>query len=313
MYSTLSKLADRNFIIGFFLPALLGALTLLSVFGNVPAIGAIGKQIGSATSLTDLTYFVVGVWAAAIALQSLNYAFYRMLEGYTLPLKWIPWFRGAHVARYRSLMQKKQDLNDAWRQLGKDFPAARQSELESITRTLVTSYPGKESAILPSAFGNAIRAFEYYPADVYGADSITMWVRLRSVLSKEFGEMIDNARASVDLLVNIVFIADAFLVYFIVELLLAAAAHADRAWQSSLVGAGCALVVALVAYWGAVMSAVGWGETVKAAFDAYLNALADQLGFEIPKDLDGRRSFWRAFSQQAIYQLPLDNVKWRYK
>lgn len=312
MYSTLSKVADRSFIIGFFLPALLGSLAVLALFGHtVPLLGDMSNRISSAKSLADLTYFVVGVWSVSILLQALCYPFYRILEGYWPPLSWLPFARNLHVQRFRKLSKTKQQLTEEWETLGAAFPPEKKKELEERARALLTSYPQTESAILPSAFGNTIRAFEFYPADVYGADGITMWSRLPAVLSKTFAATIDATRANVDLLVNVVFIAGAFFVYAAVEFF--AVLAAKEPWQPPAILALTAILVVLAAYWSAVSSAAVWGESVKSAFDCYLNDLLEQLGFDVAANLETRRDFWTAFSRQAIYRIPLDEHTWKYK
>lgn len=73
MYSTLSKIADRNFIIGFFIPALLAAIAWIELFatGDTRAT-LISKTVPSVKALTDLTIFVVAVWVGGLILSILD-------------------------------------------------------------------------------------------------------------------------------------------------------------------------------------------------------------------------------------------------
>ncbi len=61
--------------------------------------------------------------------------------------------------------------------------------------------PPKRSA-LPTAFGNAIKTFEMYPQEVYGADGVTLWLRIAGVAPKPLLEATTETRAQVDFMVN---------------------------------------------------------------------------------------------------------------
>src|ERR1700737_1547884 len=100
MLSGLSKLADRNFIIGFFLPALLAVFAAVNAFPDVPWLSRAAAQVVSAKSLTDLTYFVLGVWTFALLLLVFNHSLYRLFEGYLAPISWLSFSRKWHQRRF---------------------------------------------------------------------------------------------------------------------------------------------------------------------------------------------------------------------
>ena len=158
-----------------------------------------------------------------------------------------------------------------------------------------------------------MRAFEMYPAEVYGADSITIWLRLGSVIPKDFQELINDARAQVDFFVNIWFLA------WVLALAVFARAVAERfhwakaAGHDSLATAipiVLCLVVAYVSYTWALGRIIAWGDMVKSAFDCYLPALAKQLGYALPSEESARRAFWTDFSKLAIYRHQMTDKKW---
>ena len=72
-------------------------------------------------------------------------------------------------------------------------------------------YPSTEDQVLPTSFGNAVRAYEDYSRVVYGFESINGWSRLQAVMSKEFMEILGSSRARVDLWLNLLFLAILFL------------------------------------------------------------------------------------------------------
>jgi hypothetical protein len=63
-----------------------------------------------------------------------------------------------------------------------------------------------------------------------------------------------------------------------------------------------ALTVSWLLYRWATHALGGWGETVKAAWDCYLPALAIQLGYVLPDNEVDRKVFWRKISAHFVYR-----------
>ena len=151
---------------------------------------------------------------------------------------------------------------------------------------------------------------------MYGADAVSLWFSLGAVVPKEFQEAIDNSRANVDFLVNMIYIlvgfsvlADIRLCYVVVTKDLTAITFAQTYWV--LIVACLVLPVAVrLTYCFSLTAIDTWGDFVKASFDLYLPALATQMGYEVPKSIEGRREFWIAVSQQTAFHVPLDPQRW---
>jgi hypothetical protein len=79
MLSTLPKLADRRFVIGFFLPALLFTLAGLKLFEGQPSVGELLKNV-TTKDLPGAVFLLVGVWVLGVILLVLNHPLYRALE-----------------------------------------------------------------------------------------------------------------------------------------------------------------------------------------------------------------------------------------
>ncbi|MGA8576556.1 MAG: hypothetical protein WB609_12845 [Candidatus Cybelea sp.] len=311
MYSSLSKIADRNFVIGFFVPALLATLLGLWLFETKnPSAAPLLESAASLKSVSDVAVIAIAVWVGGLLLSILNYACYRILEGYTGPLAWIPPLRWWHRYRFSRKLQRAKRLEAEWQEERDSFPATKIRQLEKLRYYLARTYPGTLGEIKPTLFGNVIRAFEFYPENIYGADSITIWPRLASVLPKEFQETLNAARAPVDCLVNVCMLA------------VGATAYATVVYAESLINhiappAGTiplligAVVTSTIAYRWAVGAAQTWGMVVKSAFDCYLGPLAIQLGYSVPVELKERTAFWNAVSQQAIYHIPMNPQSWQ--
>lgn len=331
MFSGLSKLADKAFVLGFFLPALLGILGFMIANYDLPLVcRAVRSALVSGKDVTDLFAVIAIVWIFAVFLTATNHWTYQLLEGY-IGIFRMPFARNAQIRRRAVRRAKTRLLNTVYRtaksereraevsgKLSNDhflrveetrlhFQYLRASELNA------REYPKETANVLATRFGNVLRAFEMYSSDVYGADSIYVWPRLIAVIPSSYQNAIADARASVDFLVSLIAMASLVIV--------TALARALALWLSNvpsyngrvlhLVGAAIvALVVARICYEIAVSSASRWGDMVKGAFDLYLPTLATTLGYELPASLDAQKHFWQEWSFQFRFHQGVDNTGW---
>src|SRR5690554_3341041 len=122
MLSTLPKLADRAFIIGFLLPSLLFAVSLLALFSQTDLVASLLKPIKEESSAAALLLLAAGIWLLAVLMQVLNYWLYRSLEGYLPPLSWRR--RAGLKYSIRTACKRKQALalRREWAIKGPRFP-----------------------------------------------------------------------------------------------------------------------------------------------------------------------------------------------
>jgi hypothetical protein len=307
MLSSLPKLADRAFILGMFLPTLLFVLAALLMFQEVsPAKSWIKALAGN--DLQSTAYLLLCVWLLSVLALMLNYPLYRFLEGYSFPT----WLANRLKARNRILLSKQLEeikgLHERWRKEREGFPETDLARYQTLRSNLLKWMPSQQNDVLPTRFGNAIKAFEVYPRDVYGADGVAIWLRLGSVMPKPFNESIEQIQTQINFLMNCCFYSA-----LIATIAFARATYWGVHW---LLWAVVAMVLVYLFYRWAVTLIPAWGELVTSAFDCYLPALAHQLGFELPEDGNERRAFWTSFSQQVIYRrgpdgtLPFCVEKW---
>ena len=322
MLSSLTKLADKNFVIGFFLPALLAIFAAAFVFTKVPALIPINQAFSSEKSLADLAWVVLGTWVLAVLLMTANHMLYRLLQGYLPPVSWLLPLLWWQRRRYSRLKRQYDAVIASWgeaRAQQQVFPLSMQERATRLRAELLENFPPNETDVLPTRFGNTIRSFEMYPREVYGVDSVPVWLRLASVISKDFTALIDDARAQVDCFVNIACLSFAIAAASLADAL--KQAYWDRLlfWQIPITFAetlailkplvqqdftvpAIGFAVAFLSYRWATIRVVAWGDLVKSAFDCYLPALAKQLGFALPRTDAERREFWSDFNALILYQ-----------
>lgn len=291
MIGALPQLFGKNFLIGYALPATLIVLALIALADLDLGTGLYASFVVFMTKETDklpLAKFgvlVLAIWSVAVLLVGVNYQLTRLLEGYGR-------FNPARLWRFHALR--------AFRDLGATMVAhddARDRAYAVAAATRAANFPEAEDLVLPTRFGNILRAAERYPQIVYTMEPIQIWTRLQSVVPAPHLAAIDDAKAGLDFWVNLWFGA----------LVLGAAEIALWAWRGHLAQPLlplAALVAAPVLAKLAQAAALQYGMLIKATFDLFRGALCEQLGFEMPATAAGERALWEKVSQTLLYADP---------
>ncbi len=297
MFGELPKLFDRNFATGFFLPAAL-FLSISLYLGN-----ALGLYPGLYTLLND--NLLVGAtlmgflsWFFGVSLLVLNRDIIRIMEGYG---RYNPAniFSRFHKNRFTKMKAELKEIEDYRGNLaeGEELPLKKASRRMDLMLELAHRFPDEEHWILPTSFGNTIRAFEVYSRVMYGVEAIKGWERLLAVIPKDYRELIDDAKTQTDFWVNLVFLSLIFIVEY--ACLAIYSGQIVLLWLPLL-----ALGLAVAAYSRARSAAAEWGEMVKAAFDTFLPDLRTKMGMSVPADPSNDRLSWTRFSQAILYRVP---------
>ncbi|MCF8533253.1 MAG: hypothetical protein K9G48_09650 [Reyranella sp.] len=311
MVGALPALFGKLFLIGYLIPAaaiFLAGAGVLDFYAH-SGIYDVAKVVVASTDEKLLVIwigiFVVVVWVFAVLLMASNYAIIRLLEGYGFNPAWLIKWRT--VLMFNRLC-KKRDAFLEERKKGKPSEKNLAKELE-VVEQLGNEFPESRDLVLPTRFGNVIRAFERYPQVIYGIESIQAWARLQALLSTSYCTLLDDAKAQLDLLVNLWF-GGVLIAILNIGLLVWSSWHLEPALWVSNVSApawiilGAAIAVAFVAARWARSAAAQWGELVKGAFDLYRGDLARQMGLEIPRSVAHERQMWTAVAQTMLYRLP---------
>ena len=191
-----------NFLVAAFVPSLaFVSASILLVGPVVPPdvltriqflLGPLGeKNIGWAIFLIAV---IIG-----FTLTSLNTYIYKLFEGYIL-IKQLSFLRSFEIKRARQFRGKRDVINQKIRQLEQrviawdmaKMPQRSEKEkrlIQTRIQNLIAErdtisveydqmYPPYENLILPTRFGNILRASETYPRIRWGIDAVTMWPRL---------------------------------------------------------------------------------------------------------------------------------------
>jgi hypothetical protein len=173
-------------------------------------------------------------------------------------------------------------------------------------QVLAESFPDHEDFVLPTAFGNALRAFEVYPRVMYGLESIDGWPRILAILPKEYRELVDDAKAQVDWWVNLIVVSVFFLIEFWIVIFVRWKFALGSFYMvlNTVIPIIIFIVVIRFLIGRATSSAVDWGGYVKSTFDIYRFELAESLGVDSPKNRNAELELWKDFSQAILFRVP---------
>ena len=274
---------------------------LLKIFGYWPYVSS--RLTGN--TLYDATLAVVATWIVSIFLLVLNRDIYRILEGYKKynPLKI---FEKRAKKVYNNKVARLKKLDDEYNKNGLNFPDDLHKERWILMKDLAQKYPDTEDSVLPTAFGNALRAFEVYPRVMYGLEGIDGWPRILAVLPKDYRDLIDDAKAQVDWWVNLSVLS--FLLLFEFWILVLCKWRLTLPWFYMVLDIAIPILILIflnwIFLWRSISAAIGWGNFVKSAFDLYRLNVIDLLGVDSVSSRKSEQKLWKGFSQAIIYRRP---------
>jgi hypothetical protein len=239
-----------------------------------------------------LLLFILLIVAVAALVQGFHFAIVRVLEGYWGGSGFAAALTAAGVDRHRDRLLKAKavlhgSLGAVKKGVGDASPTDRRlqdqvTELRSKARRglqvkrakhIVASYPPSENDLLPTRFGNIMRAGERRAGERYGWRTIPTWPRLYQGLS-------DSTATAYRMTYDGVVTAAVFCVTFLAITLFTVAAFYDdpELWWFC----GAAALFTFTSYRAAVASAVTLGVIQAVAFDRHRFDLFESMHLPLP-------------------------------
>ncbi len=318
MFAAIPKIADKTFVVAYLLPVILFAAVNLAFFRDTDAAQDILEKIsGDEKDLQKVAYIAFVLWGASIALMILNQIVFKIIEGYHMPAFLAKWRLARQIETHDLVEDRINEIRRLFDEAPDAFTPGHEVEHDRLLLRLVKQFP-ERGRLLPTSFGNAIRAFEDYSRTVYGADAIPLWIHLSTVMPKEYGATVEEARAHVSFYMNTFVFALAMALIAFGQLCVQGlwpvfrGAQTSVSWAelSALGWVAASLVIARLAYGLALERIYSWGALVKAGFDCYLPELAGKLGYSLPATSREQKLFWQEVSRRAIYHKPLIAESW---
>ena len=287
---------SRFFIVGFFLPSFFGLVALAQLLtadllpdGYEDYSGATQILIlGGAALLTGL--FLLGLHRPVL----------RLFEGY-------PIARARLAKPFIRLQERSFDRLAALKAAGgPEADAATNSLAMRAWLKLDRFFPDDRARLLPTRFGNALRAAEDYPYTRWGLDSIPFWARVEPLLSDQERQLHENARTDVAFFLNSSLTAAAVGVVLVVDRVLNAPLAARYAWIYL-----APFLVAYLVYRFSIDAAQRWGVEMKASLDLHRLSVYERLGVRPPAGFaDEKTTVAPALNRFFLYGIALPDDLW---
>jgi hypothetical protein len=287
VFGKVTGLLSQRFVMGLVMPMLVflaGIGALIATLRGWTRTLAWWSALDSSRRTLLVVAFVCVLVVLAIFLGTAVLTLTQLLEGYwsrlAAPLTALGRWR--QRKRQKKLEKHQSVINDL--RVYQEFP--------------------DDGDLLPTRLGNALRSAERYPGnkDRWALDAVFWWSRLSLVLPDPARQAVEDARANLDQLVVLTWLATAF---GLTAGGLAAAGLPLKVWAPC---AGGGLLLARFCYLAAVSAAVNFGEQVRSCFDLYRTALLTALGWEVPERWADERALWTALQQQ-LYRLGTNSTR----
>ena len=288
------------------------------------ALGENFDPVGRTGIIALIITIVIG-----FTLTSLSTFNLKVFEGYVL-IQRLKFLRRGELKKYRRMKAKLDQIDRRIKQLNtqrgpniKRMRSSLEDKKYSLSVELQERFPSREADILPTSFGNILKAAEYYPRLRYQIDSVPIWTRLVHVIPPAYEAKIDQSYNQLVFLVNcsllcLAFTGMAFFASFYQFILLQAKLQVNspawipyfirdnltettplifeqRVWLYGIV-AVMALFMSLVFQRAALLSVGEFGDTIRSSYDLFRFDLLRQLHLPLPVNSNVEQTQWYRLS-----------------
>ena len=310
MNSILSALSggfSKSLLLGTLLPVVIFVLlVLVLVLPYVPGAIAIvpgGERADLEWMLAVITPIVILLTAV---LRHFNEMIIRLYEG-------SPW-RDSWLGRWRSQAHRREmnEANSLWKGLWTLLVTPEASQhpnynevtdyWNALARASNNLYPDEPEAVLPTRLGNIIRSFESYSWRQYKMRGVTLWPRLKALLDDSYSALIDDAKVSLDFMLNSSLLCGIMAVLIaVVHLAFPVGLTSTRILMTLIVEITVFGGLFCFFYLASIPRAADWAVLHKGAFDLFRGKLLESLGYHFrPESLEEERALWSKISTRLI-------------
>ncbi len=336
----LEKLGS-NFLVASMVPSLALVISCIFLFDPILNTGSAFKDPQSAYGLVSfgLVIFVATV-IIGFTLTALNTYILKMFEGYVIPFPMRIIYslrRRAHWQKARHMREHRDDLRKEILRLEKDLD--QNPELDEKLEQLRDqhykaasdydqTYPEDQGDILPTRFGNTLKAAENYTGERFGFDGVQFWPRLVHVIPAEYRQSIDAVRNELSFLVNMSILSFTFSILCVLAIFYTMS-KTNVGLGGSAVFLGFLLkslpyLIALVAgllisvfFYNASLFSVGsFGLMIRSSFDLFRLDLLKKMELELPKNSIEEFETWYSLNELIVlgrHSLTFKQINYRKK
>lgn len=187
-------------------------------------------------------------------------------------------------------------------------------------------YPADLNDVLPTRFGNALRAAEDHAVQRYGFDGVTFWPRLIHVIPESYKATIDSTRNELSFLVNMSILSVVFSFFCILAIfhtmvttnVISGNVVVFGSFAGSvlkyLVAAGLGMIACGFFYNTSIISLGSFTLTIRASFDLFRLDLLKKFELVRPKDFNEEFDTWANINELIVLgnqSLTFENFPYR--
>ena len=295
----------RNFLVASMIPSL--AFFTITMTSLKPILsdevkellGSEFNPLGESGLLLVLLTVILG-----FTLTSLNTFIYKVFEGYVLIWR-IQSLKISELKRARNMRDIRNRITKKVERLKRqDTRRAEQkrSELRATYDALLAhydlSFPPSEDEILPTKFGNIIKAAETYPMSRYRIDSVPVWPRLIHAMPDSYYTKVDDINNQLSFLMNCTVLAFFYSLialcvslYFVITSLITANTVSIEAWVYFGLFIG-ALGISIIFLRASELVVTDYGLLIRSSFDLFRRELLRRFELAPPLTLAAEQNLW---------------------
>lgn len=320
----LEKLGS-NFLVSAMVPSLALVVASILMFDPILHVAAAFKDPQGSPQLLGfgLIVFILTV-IIGFTLTALNTYILKIFEGYIIfpPIRFL-YNKGLRIHRQkaRNLMAQRESLEKEYQYLKKftnhdstleDRLGIILEEHYRVASEYDQDYPAHLDDVLPTRFGNALRAAEDHAVQRYGFDGVTFWPRLIHVIPDSYKATIDSTRNELSFLVNMSILSMTFSCLCILAIFHAMGTTDVVSGNAAVFGvvAGSILKYLFAAalgvigcgffYNASIISLGSFTLTIRASFDLFRLDLLKKLELERPNDFDEEFDTWSNLNELIV-------------
>jgi len=305
-----------NFLVAAMIPSLGLVIACLFVFDPILHVLKTFQIDKGAYSLLSLSILVtVPTVIIGFTLSALNTFILKLFEGYVFFHRF-PFMRKAHARKAYKLVEQREALKKDIKFLEQKKNRSTEEELslnvlKTAYYTLVATYdqlyPPPNAEIMPTQFGNILKASEAYSGTRYGMDAVQFWPRLWHVIPPNYRQTIDDARNELSFLVNMSALSVLFYSLCILAILANAPLPGSPDWNVVLENSFRYILagfLALLSNWffnrAAIFSVGDFGMMIRSAYDLFRLDLLEQFRLKHPKDSVEEFQVWKNLGELIV-------------
>ncbi len=311
-----------NFLTASLIPAL-GFVTLsMLIFQPIMPASLIVRLGGTFNPLSEsgliaLLFTIV----LGFTLTSLNTFVFKLFEGYVLLWRF-KFLAGKYqkqakqLRRKRELLQRKIDrLSSSTSEINQKYLLELVDQAEQMDTYFQANLPFKDDDILPTRFGNIMKASEAYPRERYNIDGVPMWTRLINAIPDRYMSFLDQKNNQLSFLLNcsilsalfsVLCLAAAIYQFVLAQLALHNSSSpiyfvqidrgADVYTQRVILYVAILLLSFFMAYLfhrASLFIVSEYGDMIRSTYDLFRFDLLVQLKRKPPKTIEKERFIWQ--------------------